>query len=306
MERRRALRSRCVAAQHRSSANPRARATTSVAATAAISTVVALIADAPRSPLSLAPGHGIVAPYEELLPAGGRVAAACVVAVVARAGHHAKVEGDASVRRGVRPCEVHQLVAMEAVQRAEAPLEWTRRCGTGARSRGRRAHLGLSVGVGVGVGVASGTVVFLELLRPSPSYHERRVAQPLDPERVCAVRGRERQPEVDLAGLVAVVRVAVAATGRAIARHHHAERRVRLEHELVARAVEGGGDVRRDHLADEGAVAEHELLERRHVPSAAGRAPPALAWRCATRRLDLVKPAKVHCRAAELRRHRLL
>ena len=46
-------------------------------------------------------------------------------------------------------------------------------------------------------------------LRPSPSYHERRVAQPLDPQRVRAVRARERQPEVDLAGLVAVVRVAV-------------------------------------------------------------------------------------------------
>ena len=81
------MRSRCVAAQHRSSASPRARAATSAAATAAISTVVALIADAPRSPLSLTPGHGIVAPYEELLPAGGRVAAACIVVVVARAGH---------------------------------------------------------------------------------------------------------------------------------------------------------------------------------------------------------------------------
>ena len=81
------MRSRCIAAQHRSSANPRARAATSAATAAAIPTVVALIADAPRSPLSLAPGHGIVAPYEELLPAGGRVAAACIVVVVARAGH---------------------------------------------------------------------------------------------------------------------------------------------------------------------------------------------------------------------------
>ena len=81
------MRSRSVAAQHRSSANPRARAATGDATAGAIPTVVALIADAPRSPLSLAPGHGIVAPYEELLPAGGRVAAACVVVVVARAGH---------------------------------------------------------------------------------------------------------------------------------------------------------------------------------------------------------------------------
>eukprot|EP00310_Coccolithus_braarudii_P018158 CAMPEP_0183339084 /NCGR_PEP_ID=MMETSP0164_2-20130417/6145_1 /TAXON_ID=221442 /ORGANISM="Coccolithus pelagicus ssp braarudi, Strain PLY182g" /LENGTH=130 /DNA_ID=CAMNT_0025509039 /DNA_START=352 /DNA_END=744 /DNA_ORIENTATION=+ len=118
----------------------------------------------------------------------------------------------------------------------------------------------------------------------SLEWHGCRCVIPeLKPQRVAAKGMRQRQPEVDLAWLVAVRTIPVTVTCRLTAWSRNTQRRHRLEDELIALAAKTVCNVRRNNMAHEALVYLHQRRKRLVVTSAPRRTLPDLTWHITTR-----------------------